>query len=95
MGLRLAHYAFGGLGVSAVIGAASSGPSMLSAMALRRFKVPQISYSSTSATLSDGQTYSYFLRTPPSDAFQGVGMADLIKSLFGYTKVATDTEARL
>ena len=50
--------------------------------------MPQISYSSTSSLLSDGKTYSYFLRTPPSDAFQGVGQASLVKNLFGYTKVA-------
>ena len=87
--LELTQDTFGGQGVSAIVGAASSGPSMSAALVTGRMMVPQISYSSTSALLSDGQTYSYFLRTPPSDAFQGVGLADLIKNLFGFSKVAT------
>ena len=87
--LALTQDVFNGKGVSAIIGAASSGPSMSAALVTGKVFVPQISYSSTSALLSDGQTYSTFLRTPPSDAFQGVGIADLIKNLFGYTRVAT------
>ena len=80
--------AFGGLGVSCVVGAASSGPSKLAALALGPTRTPQISYSSTSAALSNGETYRYFLRTPPSDAFQASGLADLAKNLFGFTRVA-------
>ena len=87
--LELTRDTFGGAGVSAIVGAASSGPSMSAALVTAKMTVPQISYSSTSSLLSDGKTYSYFLRTPPSDAFQGVGIADLIKNLFGYTRVAT------
>ena len=80
--------AFGGLGVSCVVGAASSGPSKLAALALGPTRTPQISYSSTSAALSDGEAFRYFLRTPPSDAFQASGLADLTKNLFGFSRVA-------
>ena len=41
---QLALETFGGLGVSAVIGAASSDPSMMAALALNPTKTPQISY---------------------------------------------------
>lgn len=85
---QLVLEAFDGLGVSAVVGAASSGPSQLAALALGPTRTPQISYSSTSATLSDGATYKYFLRTPPSDAFQARGLAELAKQLFGFTRLA-------
>ena len=87
--LELTQSAFDGKGVSAIVGAASSGPSMSAALVAKRAMVPQISYSSTSALLSDGKTYSYFLRTPPSDAFQGEGLADLIQNLFQYKSVAS------
>ena len=78
---ELALDAFDGEGIALVIGAASSGPSKLAALALTPSRTPQISYSSTSATLSDGSTYPYFLRTPPSDAFQARGLADLARNL--------------
>jgi ABC-type branched-subunit amino acid transport system substrate-binding protein len=87
--LSLTRDTFGGEGVSAIVGAASSGASISAALVTAQQQVPQISYSSTSALLSDGHKYSYFLRTPPSDAFQAIGQADLIKNLFGYTRVAT------
>ena len=61
---------------------------MSAALVTAQTETPQISYSSTSATLSDGTTYPYFLRTPPSDAFQGEGLVDIAKNLFGYTTVA-------
>ncbi len=85
----LATTAFGGRGVHAVVGAASSGPSGLAALALADTATPQISYSSTSATLSDGLTYPYFARTPPSDAFQAAGLAELAFYLFNYSRIAT------
>ena len=52
------------------------GPSKLAALALTSTKTPQISYSSTSAELSDGSSYPYFLRTPPSDAFADLAAWD-------------------
>lgn len=87
--LSLAQTVFGGDGTSAIVGAASSGPSSAAALVTARTHVPQISYSSTSALLSNGNQYSYFLRTPPSDAFQAIGQVDLIKNLFQFTHVAT------
>ena len=87
--LELTQSAFDQKGVHAIVGAASSGPSMSAALVTARAMVPQISYSSTSALLSDGASYPYFLRTCPSDAFQGDGLADLVQNLFGYTRVAS------
>jgi ABC-type branched-subunit amino acid transport system substrate-binding protein len=83
----IARDGFGGLGISGVVGAASSGPSSLAALALAYTRTPQISYSSTSAQLSDGTTYPYFLRTPPSDAFQARGLVELAASLFSFSRL--------
>lgn len=78
----------GAVRASAIIGAASSGPSLAVAMLTGVLQVPQISYSSTSPLLSDGNQYPYFLRTPPSDAFQADGIIEVASSLFGYTALA-------
>lgn len=75
-------------GARAVVGAASSGPTGNAQLVLREYQVPQISYSATSGSLSDKIQYPYFMRTPPSDAFQAAGMVELIKE-FGWTRVAT------
>ena len=77
------------LGVVATVGAASSEPSKSAAQAFTRSRTPQISYSSTSAALSNGLDYPYFLRTPPSDAFQAKAMVDLLVGLWNYSAVAT------
>ena len=69
-------------GIVAAVGAASSGPSESAAAAFARAKVPQISYSSTSPALSDGTKFPFFLRTPPSDAFQAEAMVDVLANLF-------------
>ena len=69
--LELATNAFSSEGVVGVVGAASSGPSTSAALCLKVTETPQISYSATSPLLSDGKTYPYFLRTPPSDALEG------------------------
>eukprot|EP00966_Prymnesium_polylepis_P102322 2370375-Prymnesium_polylepis.1 len=61
--LDLTRDVFDARGVSAIVGAASSGPSINAALVTARAMVPQISYSSTSALLSNGQTYQFFLRT--------------------------------
>ncbi|KAL1502937.1 hypothetical protein AB1Y20_011008 [Prymnesium parvum] len=86
---ELTRSAFGGAGVHAIVGAASSGPSIAAALVAGRAEVPQVSYASTSALLSDGRAYPYFLRTAPSDAFQGQLLADVIGNQFGFDKVAT------
>ena len=49
--------------VTAVVGAASSDPSIVAQEVLKHSSVVQISYSSTSPQLSDGVTFPYFLRT--------------------------------
>ena len=85
----LVTQAFGGQGVDAIVGAASSGPSALAALALAETATPQISYSSTSPTLSEGSMYPFFARTPPSDAFQAAALADLAFHHFNYTRIAT------
>lgn len=85
----LMREAFGGRGVSAIVGAASSDSTISAAIATSQSAIPQISYSATSTELSDGHTYPYFARVPPSDAFQSVAHVDVLKSLFGYTTIAT------
>lgn len=66
------------LGISGVIGAASSTVSISVASLLRLFKIPQISYASTAETLSDRTRFDYFFRTIPPDSLQTRVMADLI-----------------
>ena len=87
--LALTQDVFGGDGVSAIVGAASSGPSASAAIVTARSLTPQISYSSSSPLLSDGRAYSYFLRTVPSDAFQSDAIVDVLQNLFEYTSVST------
>lgn len=77
--------AFGGLGVDAVIGPSSSGPSMNAQYVLRKLKIPQVGYSATSPALSDDTIFPYFVRTPPGDAHQAVVLAQLIRN-FGWDK---------
>lgn len=68
----------GVLGISGVVGAASSSVSIAVASLLRLFKIPQISYASTAETLSDRTRFDYFFRTIPPDSLQTQVMADLI-----------------
>eukprot|EP00800_Vazella_pourtalesii_P001277 TRINITY_DN11103_c0_g1_i1.p2 TRINITY_DN11103_c0_g1~~TRINITY_DN11103_c0_g1_i1.p2 ORF type:complete len:105 (+),score=24.70 TRINITY_DN11103_c0_g1_i1:450-764(+) len=63
-----------------VIGAASSSVSVPIASFLRVFNIPQISYSSTSALLSDVNRYDYFFRTVAPDNFQASAMLDIINN---------------
>ncbi|QDZ21202.1 receptor family ligand binding domain-containing protein [Chloropicon primus] len=74
-------------GAEIVCGPASSGPTMNAALAFKTYKVPQASYSATSPALSSGETYPYFFRLPPSDAFQTVGLSELGKE-YGWVKMA-------
>jgi len=74
-------------GVDAIIGAASSAPSMQVAKLMNTFNTAQISYSSTSAALSDSTVYQYFARTPPTDALQSKIMAQFIKYMGWNTAV--------
>ena len=74
-------------GAEIVCGPASSGPTMNAALALKTYKVTQASYSATSPALSDGETYPFFFRLPPSDAFQTVGLSEMAKE-YGWVKMA-------
>ncbi|KAL4226726.1 Metabotropic glutamate receptor 3 [Mactra antiquata] len=74
--------------VAGVIGGSYSSVSIQVANLLRLFKIPQISYASTSAQLSDKSRYEYFVRTVPPDKFQALAMVDIVKN-FNWTYVST------
>uniref|UniRef100_A0A8C4ZL64 Metabotropic glutamate receptor 3 n=1 Tax=Gadus morhua TaxID=8049 RepID=A0A8C4ZL64_GADMO len=52
------------------------------------FQIPQISYASTSAKLSDKSRYDYFARTVPPDFYQAKAMAQILRT-FNWTYVST------
>ena len=62
---------------------------MSAANYLQLYNIPQLSPSSTSATLSDSAAYPYFARTPPSDDWQSLALADLVEHLLGVRRVTT------
>ena len=74
--------------IAGVVGGSYSSVSIQVANLLRLFKLPQISYASTSADLSDKKRYDYFARTVPPDGFQAKAMADIVQ-LFNWTYVST------
>ncbi|KAK1901383.1 Metabotropic glutamate receptor 3 [Dissostichus eleginoides] len=55
---------------------------------LRLFQIPQISYASTSAKLSDKSRYDFFARTVPPDFYQAKAMAEILR-YFNWTYVST------
>lgn len=63
-------------------------PSMQVANLLRLFQIPQISYASTSAKLSDKSRYDYFARTVPPDFYQAKAMSEILR-FFNWTYVST------
>lgn len=63
-------------------------PSFQVANLLRLFQIPQISYASTSAKLSDKSRYDYFARTVPPDFYQAKAMAEILR-FFNWTYVST------
>ena len=65
------------LRTSGVVGAGFSSISLVVANLLGLFELPQISYSSTSPTLSSDK-FRYFFRTIPSDDFQAQVLVDII-----------------
>ena len=65
-------------GVWGAVGAACSGASMGANAILSAAGIPQISYASTSPALSDANAYPGFFRVVPSDAMQGIAMADVM-----------------
>ncbi|KAL3057482.1 hypothetical protein OYC64_007869 [Pagothenia borchgrevinki] len=72
--------------VPAVIGDGGSTQSLVVARFLGVFQVPQVSYFSSCACLSDKKEFPAFLRTMPSDFFQVDAMVQLVKH-FGWTWV--------
>ncbi|XP_068592982.1 extracellular calcium-sensing receptor-like [Cebidichthys violaceus] len=72
--------------VPAVIGDGGSTQSLVVARFLGVFHVPQVSYFSSCACLSDKNEFPAFLRTMPSDFFQVDALVQLVKH-FGWTWV--------
>jgi len=75
-------------GVEVVIGSSGSSVSAAMAAELGPEKIVQLSYASSSPALSDRDLYPYFMRNTPSDADQGVAVADLVDAM-NWTKGAT------
>ncbi|KAK8384068.1 hypothetical protein O3P69_016060 [Scylla paramamosain] len=67
--------------ISGVVGAASSVTSIQVANLLRLFRIPQVSFFSTSPELSNKQRFEYFSRTIPSDHYQVKAMVEIVKKL--------------
>ncbi|MHA1984309.1 MAG: ABC transporter substrate-binding protein [Candidatus Hodarchaeales archaeon] len=74
-------------GAHIVIGSSGSSVSAAIATELTAQKIPQISYASSSPSLSNRTAYPYFMRNAASDAWQGVALADVVDA-FGFTKGA-------
>jgi len=70
-----------------LIGAQSSSVSITLANILRLFHVPQISYFSTSPTLSNKMRFEYFFRTVPSDVNQAQAILQVLRE-FDWTYVS-------
>ncbi|XP_075060979.1 extracellular calcium-sensing receptor-like [Mixophyes fleayi] len=64
--------------LAGVLGHSMSSYSILMAHVLGVYHYPQISHFSTSALLSDRTQFPSFFRTVPSDAFQSMGLAQLV-----------------
>ncbi len=76
------------LPTSGIVGAAASRVSVPVASLGRLFRTPQVSYSSSSAILSNRDRYEYFYRTIPPDNFQAKAMIDLLRH-FNWSYVST------
>ena len=71
-----------------MVGALSSRVSVPVATLGRLFRVPQISYGSTSPLLNERNTHSYFYRTIPPDNQQAKAMVELML-YFNWTHIST------
>ncbi|XP_040902364.1 extracellular calcium-sensing receptor-like [Toxotes jaculatrix] len=65
--------------IQAVLGHSSSGVTQDINIILSSLSIPQVSYLSTCACLSDKRLYPTFFRTVPSDRFQVIGLVQLMK----------------
>ncbi|CAG6001801.1 unnamed protein product [Menidia menidia] len=70
--------------VMGVVAESGSTPSISISRIIGPFNIPQVSHFATCACLSDKQQYPTFFRTVPSDQFQAVALAKLVKH-FGWT----------
>ncbi|XP_024132793.2 extracellular calcium-sensing receptor-like [Oryzias melastigma] len=70
--------------MAGVVGESGSTPSISISRIIGSFDIPQVSHFSTCACLSDKKQFPNFFRTIPSDAFQAVALAKLVKH-FGWT----------
>ena len=76
-------------GVSGIVGALSSGVTIPVAQSVTSSSgVPQISPASTSPVITDLEDKDFLFRSVPSDAFQGVALAELVDQA-GFSNVAT------
>ncbi|ELT99214.1 hypothetical protein CAPTEDRAFT_202414 [Capitella teleta] len=73
--------------IAGVVAAPSSVTSIQVANLLKLFRIPQVSFFSTSPALSSEQRYPFFMRTIPSDLYQAEVMVRLVK-LFNWTYVS-------
>ncbi|XP_068233320.1 metabotropic glutamate receptor 2-like [Palaemon carinicauda] len=73
--------------ISGVVGAASSVTSIQVANLLRLFRIPQVSFFSTSPELSNKQRFEYFSRTIPSDHYQVKAMVEIVK-MFNWSYIS-------
>ena len=74
--------------LAAVIGSFRSDVTMAVANILRVFDIAQVSYGSSSPSLSNKDIYSYLFRTVPPASFQAKAMVDLVKAM-GWSYVST------
>jgi branched-chain amino acid transport system substrate-binding protein len=76
-------------GVSGIVGALSSGVSIPVARSVSSSeKVPQISPASTSPVITDLEDDDFMFRSVPSDALQGVAMAQVVANESDFTNTA-------
>ena len=73
--------------ISGIIGASASRVSIPVASLCRLFRMPQISFGSTSPFLSDRTRYTFFRRTIPSDDLQVLAMVKILQR-FGWNFVS-------
>ncbi|XP_064651855.1 metabotropic glutamate receptor 3-like isoform X2 [Lineus longissimus] len=80
--------------IMGLVGASGSSVSIAIAGLFSLYRIPMISYFSTSTALSDTHTYPSFYRTIPSDDKQTVAMAEMITRFhWNYiSTIATDNE---
>eukprot|EP01036_Dinobryon_divergens_P050238 gene50238-67279_t len=80
---------FNGKGIDACIGPASVTEVQGVTPVFNRYSINHVTYASTASFLSYVQPFPYYIRAAFSEAFQSIGMADLIQWKFNWKKVVT------